>query len=253
MLERVLPQIEYDPDLLEQAPYQVRVNLGNVADLLCEQNMPENDIGKLKIHLRRNHPKSIYHRLFRQHVGGEYDALDKSLTLYTEWAWTIYKQTTELGPVQLPNLAKPDPLLVKMFWEPVCRQSVNYILNRILLHELRHAVDFRSPPKYMASILTRFLASLAGGTALVVGSGQLIDALPPDFLIPNDFRGSTHLLATYVSAAAGSCLGQFLEYKVDPFEGMARRFADEHSQNMRWQALITMSPKNEEPRFYSPS
>lgn len=256
LTEVVPPTIVFDKSL-ESAPYSVDVNREKCGELFRMLGMTESDVGKTKITIT-SVPKGFSWLGFLVKKQGESDALNDSITIYTDGAWKRYQEYLKLAKKIAKKERKPwqsqfeEVLYTKKlssyltvappqrgveFANKLILNGVKRWLNSTLIHESKHALDWGNGivlGSKTALMLGSFVGLTAGLVYTVHKTGvNPIDSLPLD--VTMGFLFSRLFVFPIIRQSA--------LYYIDPMERRANKLKKLLENNPKWRAIMTITPK----------
>lgn len=250
-----LPKINYEESLMApKAPYSVEIDPQAAAAFLRWLGLPEEKIGQTQIRVRGK-PFPVVEEIFAK-VIGTYRLGTGRIDLFTDWAWEEYQRylklaeaiakgnkKTKSGQFELLYTEKLSnyltltqvPLERKMqFAERLVRGGITRDLNRIIHHEGKHELDFKSKRK----IIT-FLGSRAGimtGALTLASNFSALPGLKDNLVIGEPIRGAM-VLGTTLTAI-------YLMMRYDPVvERPAYEFDAQLANHPKWRQIVKFTPR----------
>lgn len=255
-IERANPKVFLDPELeLESTPYQIRFDVDLLTKLLKEQGFPPSKIGNLTIRIQKRSTGNAY---------GLYDPQKREIILNTDRMWEKYLPALDIAKNIVDGKLKPDGNEFVNFLKtrrlsnylahiPVERslpfahklllESMNRDLNKTVLHEAKHSIDFATSQRIkliMGEFIIYFMLNVSQ-YGMLFGALSLIDKVEPgiyDFVFHNQLAA----LSTIATITFSSFLSQ---YFYSPVEKRARGFEIKLGSNPKWLEIIKFSPKDE--------
>lgn len=240
-----LPSVEYDKSIGD-APYSVYVNTQQLASLLKEFGMSNDDTTNLHIVLGRKVPSRT------GAIGGVYEERPVP-TIYIgfDHIWNLYQEYLKLSQdiiskrknpnkdqfkdllytKKLPEyLTKAPPERGLQFAQKLLLNGLAREQNMILLHETGHILDAKFRPKLLGQTYgpVRVVGSLLGAVGSITG-GVL---------------NSAELMALAMGTLiVSTILDTELLYGSSPREQSASKFANSLKNNPNWRSIVTIGPK----------
>lgn len=256
------PSVEYDRGLENPSvPYSVNINPNGIVDLLRDFRMPDADVAKLKIVVKRKGSAGASYNGGGTYFGPVSENPDKIITVYTDWVWDEYQKlmgkaekisqgaekpkdqfkeflVTKRLPVYLTQAPQERAL---QFADKLLQRATQRKLNSALLHEAKHALDdseyelWRRP--LHEEILAFGIPQLAFNVAYYELAGpQLADK--PFYIYLAGLIGGMYA----TSKLTGVVLGK-LGIRLNAAERAADKFAQTYENNQHYRSIVSIKPR----------